>query len=211
MKTLYNLLAIVAIANLLILGGLIGFLVVSGKLNTESASDIAAILRGEKPGDNATASLVHAQTTSAPSTRPSRMDQNPVDTMEIQLAMLDREKRSVEVDRFSRLKDAEMKLLQDREKLAREQAELKKQVKVERQKIEDEGFNTALAAYSQLSPKKVKEDFMKFDTDIVVRYLTNMSKRTAKKILEEFKTTEEQQKRREIMEKIRTQQNLIKG
>ena len=101
-----------------------------------------------------------------------------------------------------------MKLIRDREALAQELETFNQQKKVQQQAGEDTGFNTALTNYCALPPKIVKEDFMKFDTEIVVHYLVNMPKRTSAKILQEFKTPAEQQKRQEIMERIRTQQVL---
>ncbi|MFA5865090.1 MAG: hypothetical protein WC975_10445 [Phycisphaerae bacterium] len=205
MKTLYNLLSIIAIANLLVIGGLVGFLIIGGKLNSQSATAIAAVLRGEKLIPPA--SVTTAPAASRPTTlRAQSTGQNTLATIEMQMAMLDREKRTLETDRYSRLKDAELKLIRDREALTRQLETFSQQKKVQRQASEDTGFNTALTNYCALPPKIAKEDFMKFDTDIVVRYLVNMPKRTSAKILQEFKTPAEQQKRQEIMERIRTQQ-----
>jgi hypothetical protein len=211
MKTLYNLVALVAIANLLVIGGLAGSLVISGKLNSQTASIIAAVLRGEKyvPASPTTTSAP-AAATSQPVTRPAPAvePKGAVDTIERQEALLEQKEIALE-RRYSRLKDAEMKLIQDREALAQKQEAFDRQLKLQKQASEDEGFAKALALYTQMAPKLAKEDFMKLDTDIVVRYLMNMPKRGSTKILQEFKTAEEQKRRQELIERIRTQQEML--
>jgi flagellar motility protein MotE (MotC chaperone) len=204
MKALYNLLAIVAIATLLIVGGLVGYLVVDGRLNSQSAELIAKVLRGE--------SIVPAATTqpaaaSQPATQPSTTNSS-FQAIELQLAQIERERKEIS-DRFARLKDAELKLILDREAMLRQKHDFDQQVQVQQKTSEDEGFNKALTLYTQMPPKLAKEDFMKLDTDIVVRYLMNMKKQVSAKILKEFKTPAEQEKRQQILEQIRTQKILI--
>jgi flagellar motility protein MotE (MotC chaperone) len=203
MKTLYHLIALIAITHLLVIGGLVGYLLGSGKLNRQSASTIAAALRGE--------TLVPATATAPAASQPVAVeapDRHSFESIEMQLAMLDREKRFV-TDRYSSLKAAELKLIQDREALNQKQHGFTRQVKVQRQASEDAGFAKALALYTQMPPEAAKEDFMKLDIDIVVRYLMNMPKQKSAKILEEFEQPDEQNRRQEITERIRTQQLLL--
>ncbi len=210
MKTFYNLIALVAIANLLIIGGLAASLMISGKLNAQTATTIASVLRGEKlvPAPTTTTSAPAVST--QPATRPVKSvePKGTVDTIEMQQALLEQQGIALE-RRYSRLKDAEMKLIQDRETLGQKQETFDRQLKLQKQTSEDEGFTKALTLYTQMSPKLAKEDFMKLDTDITVRYLINMPKRNSTKILQEFKTPEEQKKRQELIERIRTQQEML--
>jgi len=204
MKTIFNLVAIIAIANLLIIGGLVAALMLSGRLNTESATTIASVLRGEK--------MVPATqpTTTAPTTQPGKKGGalSSETAVEIELTQLEQKEKAVE-HRYARLKDAELRLLQDRELLKQKQDLFNKQVKIQHESAEDKGFANALALYTKMPPEVAKEDFMKLDIDIVVRYLMNMPVRTSTKILEEFKTPAEQAKRQDITERIRTQQALL--
>jgi len=208
MKILYQLISLVAIVNLLILAGLVGYLVTSGRLNSESAQSIAAVLRGEKlsPAVGATTT---APATTQPATQPAGGGRDTLlDSIEMQLALLDREKRSVE-DRYSRLRDAELKLIRDRESLTHREETFTSRVKDQKESSEDEGFAKAVQFYSQLPAKAAKDDFMKTDVDVVVRFLMNMPKRPAASILQEFKTAEEQKRRQEILDRVRTQQMLL--
>jgi len=208
MKALFNLIALIAIANLLIVSGLVGYLIASGKLNAESADKIAAVLRGEKliPASQVATQPAGWPTTQVASTQKAKPFS--LELLEVQQALLEREKRLIE-DRYSRVKDAEFKLLKDREEFLQKQKEFYKQVEMFQKASKDEGFDKALALYSQMPAKLAKEDFMKLDIDVVVAYLMKMPKRTAAKILKEFKTPEEQKKRQEILEKIRMQKIIL--
>ena len=197
MKTLLNLLALVAVASLLIISGLIGYLVIDGRLNSQSAEQIAKILRGESIAPVAT-----TQPEIAATTQPAATNQS-FQSIELQLVQIERERKEIS-DRYARLKDAEMKLIMDREAMLREKNEFERQVLAQQTISKDEGFTKALTLYTQMPPKMAKEDFMKLDTDIVVRYLTHMKKQESAKILKEFKTPAEQKKRQEILEQIRT-------
>ena len=209
MKALFNLIALVAIANLLIISGLVGYLIFSGKLNAESAGKISAVLRGEDlvPASQVASQPAGVATSQAAVAREERKTFS-MEMLEVQQATLEREKRLIE-DRYSRVKDAEFKLLKDREAFLQKKKEFYKQVEMFQKASKDEGFEKALALYSKMPPKLAKEDFMKLDIDIVVAYLMNMSKMTAAKILKEFKTPEEQKRRQEILEKIRTRKILL--
>jgi flagellar motility protein MotE (MotC chaperone) len=208
MKTLYNLLALIAIANLLIIGGFVSFLAVSGRLTDQSAKTIAAALRGEKMIPAAT-----TQPATVPSSQPTTQavhgpGTSSFDGIEMQLARLERSGKEID-DRYTRLKDAELKLIQDRETLTRRENEFQEQLKVQQKASEDEGFNKALMLYTQMPPKAAKDDFMTLDVDIVVRYLTNMKKQDSAKILKEFKSPEEEKRRQEILERIRTREIVV--
>lgn len=207
MKTLYHLLALIAITQLLVVGGIVGYLLAGKKLNPQSASAIAAVLRGEAlvPASSAAAT---AAATTAPATRPVAEEPRSIESIEMQLAMLDREKRFV-TDRYSALKAAELKLIQDREALNQKQQGVEQQINLQKQASVDKGFATALDLYTKMPPDAVKEDFMKLDLDIVVRYMMNMPKQRSAKILQEFESPEEQKRRQEITERIRTQQSLL--
>lgn len=203
MRMLYNLIALIAITNFLIISGLLGYLVSSGRLNAESLSKIVAILRGED---------LRPETTTAPvqTTQPTTQRVKPamLENIDIEYALLEREKRVIQ-DRMLRLKDAELKLLKDREAFLAEKDKFYKEMELIKKAREDEGFQKALSLYSNMPPKLVKEDFMKLDIDVVVRYLMNMPKMTASKILREFKSPEEQKRRQEILERIRAKENSV--
>lgn len=204
MKTILGILGFLSALTLATILGLVVALSVTGKLNPKSGAAIVAALRGDElvPATQPT-----TQPTSQPTSRPAEEALDFRGAEERQ-AVLDRKLRLID-DRQNRLMDAELKLIHDREDLSREQDAFQKQVLVQEKANQDEGFKTALDMYMKMPAKQVKEDFMKLDVDIVVRYLMHMSTRTQTKILSEFKTTEEQDRRRILTERIRTQEILL--
>jgi hypothetical protein len=204
MKQIFTLLSLVAIGTLMILMGLVGYLMATGKLNTQSASLMAAALRGEKLVQETSANAPATQPTSRPAASKPADEHFDIDSVEMKLALLDREARLIQ-DRTIRLKDAELKLIQDRKSLSQNKSSFTEQVKLQEKASEDEGFTKALTYYTQLPPKLAKEDFMKLELNVVVRYLNNMTKMQSAKILKEFKTPEEQQRRQEIIERTLNQ------
>jgi len=203
MKLIYHLLALVSLAVVLVLSGLFGYLVLSGRLNADVANTIAAVLAGKEMVE-----VVHEET---PTTQPAaEAPAMGLEQVEMRSAMLDRQLRVVD-DRLTRLKDAELKLIRDREAFQDERGLFARQVELQQKANEDEGFRQALSMYTQIPPDQVKEDFMKLDLEIVVRYLMSMPKRNQAKILQEFATPAEQEKRRQITERIRTQEIILNG
>jgi len=208
LKQAYNLIAIVAIVHLLMLIGLVGFLAGTGKLNAESLDRIAAVLRGEEPvpAVGQEQHPVSPTATSAPASQPTTIGTPATLTLEEQqakLAVLERQERLVK-DLFVRLQDAQLKLIKERRDLQRQQETFRKQVQQQRQAAMDESFAKALALYGKLSPKQAKDNFMQLDVDSAVRYLSQMPERKAANILKQFKSTEEQVRLRQIMERLST-------
>jgi hypothetical protein len=202
MKTIYQILAIFAVCSLLVWGGLVGYLIASGRLNSQSANLIAAALRGEAPVPSVAAVPAPTpQTTQTASTTQPAMD--PV-AGEAYAALLSREKRTIQ-DMEHRLRDAQLKQIQAREQFMHEVEQFEAQARAQQKAGENEGHTKALAMYEEMSPKQAKEDFMKLDLPIVVSYLISMSDRSRTKILREFKTPAEQERRRQITELIRNQ------
>ena len=68
----------------------------------------------------------------------------------------------------------------------------------------DAGFQKTLSVFTQMKPKYVKDDFMQMDDTDVVRYISAMKADTAKSILEQFKTVEEQRKRQSVMKLLQS-------
>jgi len=206
MKVVYHIVAMLAIVIVLMMTGLVGYLAISDKLTGESANLIAAVLRGEKlvlataaPPLDTVSATTHASDQVA-SSRPN-LD---LTTIQMRSALLERQRRTIE-HMYSRLKDAELKLIRDREEFDKSVQLFNKQVQLRQKTNEDEGFNKALAMYTKMPPNQAKDDFMRLDLEVVVKYLMNMSDRPRTKILNEFRLPAEKERRIEITERIRTQ------
>lgn len=210
---LYNSAAIVALATLLAGGGFVAYLFGSGKLNAERTERIAAILRDE-PGESPQSDGKQTEADQpAESDTPVR---NAPSAQEIQQTrQRDRLRRAV-LNRAGADADARRALAEQMLQhalLVQEQIEASKTAWDERvrkmnEAAQDEGFQRELKIVSKLSPKLAKGHvvltWQKHKAD-AVRLLREMEPSKVTRILEQFKTPEEQQLAHELLEQLRLQ------
>lgn len=67
------------------------------------------------------------------------------------------------------------------------------------ERIQSEGFQKTLKNYSTMKTKLVKNDFMKMEDSEMVEFLSAMKADVATKILNQFKSTEEEKKRQRVL------------
>lgn len=205
MAGVFKILSLLAIVVVLALLGLVGFMGISGKLNSESIGMIVKALQGKKLIEETEIVAQPDQPTSQPAdTAELKEPTLGMSLSEVSLATLDRQRRTVN-DSRRRVKDAELLLLQNVESFNEEKRIFYKQVQAQQKANENEGFVKMLQAYSNMDEEQAKEDFMELDIEVVVTYLMNMKPRRVNKILGEFTTDDEQKRRRQIGERIRTQ------
>jgi len=205
LKQLYGLFALVAIANLLMLIGFGVYLGASGKLNADRLEQIATIMRGEQLEPAAPGPVSMPASVSVAVSQPTVTAVRNKVTLEQQLGsmeILQREKRML-ADVLVRVKDGQAKVGEDRQRLEARREQFQQQVQQHDKTTTEQGISKSLALYSSMASKQVKEDFMNMDVDIVAWHLKQMPEHTARKILNEFRTSREQARRREILEKMR--------
>jgi hypothetical protein len=86
MKRLYHLLALLALINLFAIGGLVGYLFASGRLNEERVNQIAMVLRGEFP-----------TTQPAETTQPAAVEPPPPEPSQVEIARIRAQKEYFEL------------------------------------------------------------------------------------------------------------------
>ena len=101
------------------------------------------------------------------------------------------------------LDEAQNKLQKDKTQFVSKKDDFDDKVKENQAKAKDEGFKKALATYSTMNPKYVKDDFMVMDEKEVVRYLTAMKPGVRTEVLSKFRAPEEQIKRVKLMEMLK--------
>lgn len=113
------------------------------------------------------------------------------------------------------LQNMKMTVEMAREKLTKESGDLQAQkneffaaVEQYENRVFEAGFQKVLKNYSSLKPKLVKNDFMQMEEEQVVRYLMAMKSDTATKILNTFKTPEEEAKRQRILRLMETHNSV---
>lgn len=189
LKRFYHVLAWLAVANLFAVGGLVGYLFASGKLNPERMEQIAVVLRGEFPKPQ-------VQTT-----QPAKQEEKPQTSRE-ELARLEarkrfymliseRQQRDLE-DRNTLSQSIQLDVNRQLEKIESKEQEFTKQ-KQEAQKVaEQNGFQQTLDIYSEMDPKLAKDVLRTHFKDAdAVRVLMQMDTGRRKRIVNSCKTDEE--------------------
>jgi flagellar motility protein MotE (MotC chaperone) len=188
LKRLYHVLAWLAVANLFAVGGLVGYLFASGKLNAERVNQIAVVLRGEFPKPQ-------VQTT-----RPAVEDEKPQTSRE-ELARLEARKRYYELisdrhrrdldDRNSLGQTIQMDVDRHLEQIQTKEQEITKQTQQVRQAAERGGFQQTLEIYSDMEPKLARDTLKGIKDADAAQVLLQMDSGRRKKIFNACKTPEE--------------------
>lgn len=219
MKKLLSVIALVLALNFLALVGLAGYLHNTGQLTRDKLLAIKDILFPPPPPP-------------APATQPAAASTQPTLRLEELLAkyagrppteQLEYIRRSfdsqmAQLDRAQReLLHLQSQVVAEKQKLAADRAALeaeKKKLEVQRLEAQrlaaDQGFQDSLALYETLPAKQVKTVFMGLEDAVVIQYLQAMEDRTAAKIMKEFKSPEEAERLKQIMEKLRQAQASTK-
>lgn len=207
LKRLFHAISILAISHMLVFTGMLAFLFMSGRLNSERVNMIAGVLRGEE--------LV--PTDQQPTTQPAGEESvEPQPASAEKLVEKNLEGQEIRQQRFQRAHvdllalrqrydTLYLQLIQQKEELDRKIKMLDQQRKELRKEVTDEGFEKALATVRSMEPEQVKEYFMTLEPMVVVQYLKKMPSYQAGQILGEFTTDEEQVFAKEVLEHMRSQ------
>ncbi|OQA01098.1 MAG: hypothetical protein BWY71_00509 [Planctomycetes bacterium ADurb.Bin412] len=195
-KIVLIILVILLLAHVLALAGLLGYGLATGRLGSEQRAQYLAIWRGEKL---------------APPVEEVKVEEEPETPQQasarIAASEIQREVQSGEMERQAELlrnmqdtiQVAKSKLEKDLKELETEKQQFSRKVSQQEEAAKDEGFQKALKNYILMKPKYAKEDFMKMEETEAVRYLAAMKPDVATRIFNQFKTAEEQEKRRQLM------------
>ncbi|HEV8604143.1 MAG TPA: hypothetical protein VGQ99_02180 [Tepidisphaeraceae bacterium] len=126
-----------------------------------------------------------------------------------QMAQLDRAHREL-LDLNQQVEQARGKLNEERKVLDEQAKKLAEREQQTQRLASDQGFQDSLGLYQTLPAKQVKTIFMGLEDATVIQYLQAMESRTAAKITREFKTTEESERLKRILEKMRQPQAAVK-
>jgi len=215
MKKLWDILMMTLAFNFLALAGGVGWLYQTGRL------DHARVL--------AVKDVLFPKPVIAPTTQPSTENAAPADgikrleellaknagkrTAAEQVALIQQnfDATMYQLDQRERtVQDLERQVAAENQKLANDRAALE----ADRQKLtareqeanrleNDKGFQDTLALYNAMPSKQAKSVFMTLDDATVAQYLDAMQPRTAARIIKEFKTPDETERIKRILEKMR--------
>lgn len=128
----------------------------------------------------------------------------------VQMAEIDRRQQELG-HREQQLVLEKQALVRDRTAVEEQRSRLEAQTQQATRLASDKGFQESLALYQSLPAKQVKTLFMGLEDAVVVRYLQAMEPRTAARITKEFKTPDELERLKTLIERMRQQTADAKG
>jgi hypothetical protein len=211
MKRLFNVLALVLAMNFLAVAGFAGWLVKGGRLNKDKALAIREILfpstqptaPATQPAEEEKGGLkldeLLAQTAGKP---PEEQLGYIRQAFDAQMTQLERAQKELNALRSQALM-AQQSARAEREALEKAIKEFQEKQALTEKLAADKGFQDSLAMYTTLPAKQVKTLFMGLDVETAVQYLQAMEPRTAARITKEFKSSDETDRLKQIMAKMR--------
>ena len=213
MKKLYNVFVLTLALNFLAVVVAVGALYGQGRLDRKRIDAIKALLYPPPTTQPATSQPADDHAPEPVLKLGALLEQKSGLSTSEQLLFLQQtfDSRMAELDRRQReLGDLQRQVDLANNILARDRAalEAEKKTVAEREQLaaklaNDKGFQDSLELYKSLPARQVKQAFMTLDDETVRRYLQAMEPRGAAKIVREFKTPDEQQRIRRVIDRMR--------
>ncbi|MCH9023339.1 MAG: hypothetical protein IID32_11350 [Planctomycetes bacterium] len=195
-KLLLRVALVLILAHFFTLAGLLGYGVITGRFDGEKMEQYLATWRGEKLVAPVPVEEV-AEEQEGPNEASARIASQEVED-EIFSREQQRQSQLLRNLKFT-VEAARAKLQKDIRVFQVEKTAYAAQKQANEEKMKNEGFITQLKIYEKMKPKYVKNDFMQMAETDAVRFISAMKSDVAKKILEQFRTMEEEQKRQYLM------------
>ena len=210
LRKTYDAVAIFALANMLVFGGLLIYLVGSGTLVPEKVERIAAVLRGEKESaQDATVAAAQAGVDAAQDRTDvvgqSAEDASAASQMDEEITRREAQRIRAELDqRVATVNQVLMRVTLEREAFERQvEAEAQRKQEVTASQGQ-EGFKKELEYFESLSPKVAVQHLLaKPDADEAARILLEMETRKGKKIIEAAKRGNQMERMKVILQRLR--------
>lgn len=216
MKKLIKAVLIVAIINLLAVGGLVGYLASKGRLTKDRLLDITSVVQ-ETPEDRE-ARLEAERLAALPDDTPEPVAEGDIQNTDrrndarVEITLVDRER----LERLQReVQDLQTQLRRQRQMLERERAQFE-QEKMDFRALRDrlteieggQAFQDALAVLNNMKPADVKTVLTTMlgenRAEEVVSYLAAFGERHRAKVISEFVKANEEQVAADLLESLRT-------
>ncbi|MDB5173869.1 MAG: hypothetical protein JWN51_2642 [Phycisphaerales bacterium] len=214
MKKLWDILVLMLAINFLAAAGGVAWLYQTGKLDRKKVAAIKEMLFPPAQAPGPATQPAGPEGPAAPSQRleellakrTGRSATEQVEflrqTFDATAAQLDQRERVVgELER--QVASGNRKLVEDRKGLDADRKRLAEQERLAERLAVDKGFQDTLTLYNTMPAKQVKSLFMTMDEQGAAEYLDAMQPRTAARIVKEFKTPEETERVKRVLDKMR--------
>ena len=195
-KLLLRVALILILTHFFTLAGLLGYGLFTGRFDGDQIEQYLATWRGEKLVAPVPVEEV-VEEKEGPNEASARIASQEIDD-EIYSREQQRQTELLRNLKFT-VEAARVKLQKDIVDFQKEKAAFVAQKLADAEKARNEGFLTELKIYEKMNPKYVKNDFMQMDEADAVRFISAMKSDVAKKILEKFRTPEEERRRQRLM------------
>jgi multidrug efflux pump subunit AcrA (membrane-fusion protein) len=191
MRRIYHAVAMLAIIHLLVLTGLIGILVGTGRLDRDKAQQIAAVLRGERPLEAKAVAATSRPVIEPVLARDSSEKIEQANTNEEVQRLLDLRRQRELSDRKNLVDAAMLSLTRQREAMAKQLADFEQAQRQAKIESEQAVPDREVAILSGLSAKSARDLLMKKQMPDAVRMFMLIKSRAATDIIESCKTDEQ--------------------
>jgi len=220
MKKLFSVLTLTLAVNFLVVAGFVAWLSHDGRLDRARITAIKDILfpppLPEAPATQpvtdqlAEPTMKLEELLARTAGRPAAEQLDYIrKSFDSQMAQLDRAHREL-LDLNQQVEQARAKLNDERKALDEKEKKLDDRDQQSQRLASDQGFQNSLSLYETLPARQVKTIFMGLEDAVVIQYLQAMESRTAAKITKEFKSPEESERLKRLLEKMRQPQAAAK-
>lgn len=221
----------VIVINFLALGGVVGWLAMTGRLNKARVQKVAelfdhTIAHDKKQREQREKKQQQEKARAERAARLERVKNDGPVSMQDRLSAKQRADE-IGLHRLNRLEEetsnlrqqierAKNRITEQREKLEKRRKQFEQYLKERTEQIKQEDFQKAVDMYESVGPDKTKRMFQQLlnegKQDQVVKYLAEMQQRTASRVLQAFETPQEVQQATELVERLRSRgENPLAG
>jgi flagellar motility protein MotE (MotC chaperone) len=198
-KKTYHTVALLALLNLLALGGGVGYLLATGQLNRQRIEAMGDVLRSK---DAAAEGEAPAEATKEE--EPALVERVGNAQLEDEIFRRMADRRRAELDQMNAtVRAARLEVVREREALSRREEEFKSQLRNRRKQLETEGFQKDLDLFSSMKASDAIYYLLQKPKEDAAKLLLAMETRKAKKIVEAAKSPAERQAMSEILAMLR--------
>lgn len=204
-RRVYDGVALFALLNVAVVGGMTVYLVGSGALDARKIQRIASVMRGEErpvQGEAETAPVEAGAEASSTEAAPAAV----IDTqLELEIVRREAERTREELrQRLALSNSILLRITAERENFRREREAAAQMARAQRRELETEGFEKQIAILGGVKAKTAVEHLLSLgDPDEAARILLAMDTRKAKKIVEAAKRPDQMEQMKSILRCLR--------
>ena len=202
----YDAVALLAVLNLLALGGLVAYIAGTGAIDGEKLREIAAVVRGDQgPQTQITPTDEQAEEVAEPAAPAGGGDALAESQVNLETIRREAERIKAELDQRLALNNSILlRVMTERESFNREREETQEQREASVEQRREDGFKKQIDIYESIAPKIAVEHLLAIpEPDDAARVLVQMNTRKARAIVEAAKRGNKMEKMKVILQRVR--------